>query len=123
MIGKIQKNNSLYFGSITQRSLGLEKIMATITKKQLVEKIAMQTQQTKLITKKTVQLLFDTIIKELEKNNRIELRDFGVFEIKKRAARIGRNPKTGATVKVPTRNVVSFKVGRKMKQNVASGKR
>jgi integration host factor subunit beta len=95
---------------------------STITKKQLVEKISMQTGQTKVVTKETVQLFLDTITSELENSNRIELRDFGVFEVKKRAARVGRNPKTGETVQVPTRNVVTFKVGRKMKQNVAGTK-
>lgn len=96
--------------------------MTTITKKQLVEKISEQTNQTKVVTKETVQLFLDTITHELERGNRIELRDFGVFEVKERAARVGRNPKTGETVKVPNRNVVTFKVGRKMKQNVAANK-
>lgn len=96
--------------------------MGTITKKQLVEKISVQTGQTKVVTKVAVQLFLDAITHELEKGNRIELRDFGVFEVKKRAARVGRNPKTGQTVKVPTRNVVTFKVGRKMKQHVSAGK-
>ncbi len=93
--------------------------MATITKKQLVERISMDTKQTKVRTKETVQLFLDTITTELERNNRIELRDFGVFEVKQRASRVGRNPRTGEEVKVPSRKVVTFKVGRKMKQNVA----
>lgn len=93
--------------------------MDTITKKQLVERISMKTKQTKVRTKETVQLFLDTITSELEKNNRIELRDFGVFEVKQRAARVGRNPRTGQEVRVPSRKVVTFKVGRKMKQNVA----
>lgn len=93
--------------------------MTTITKKQLVERISMETNQTKVGTKETVQRFLDSITKELEKGNRIELRDFGVFEVKKRASRVGRNPRTGETVEVPARNVVTFKVGRKMKLNVA----
>ena len=93
--------------------------MMTITKKQLVEKISVDTGQTKVQTKETVQLFLNAIISELENGNRIELRDFGVFEIKKRAARVGRNPRTGDVVRVPARNVVTFKVGRKMKHRVA----
>lgn len=93
--------------------------MGTITKKQLVEKISGKTSQTKVLTKEAVQLFLDTIISELERGNRIELRDFGVFEVKKRASRVGRNPKTGETVQVPKRKVVTFKVGRKMKHKVA----
>ena len=96
--------------------------MITITKKQLVEKISVDTGQTKVQTKETVQFFLDAIISELERGNRIELRDFGVFEIKKRAARVGRNPRTGDVVKVPARNVVTFKVGRKMKHQVAESK-
>lgn len=97
--------------------------MATITKKQLVEKISTETEQTKVMTKQTIQLFLDTITQELEEGNRIELRDFGVLEVKQRAARVGRNPKTGEPVKVPTRKVVTFKVGRKMKQYVAGNKK
>jgi len=97
--------------------------MTTITKKQLVEKISNETEQTKVKTKAIVQLFLDTIRKELEHGNRIELRDFGVFEVKQRSSRVGRNPRTGETVKVPSRKVVTFKVGRKMKQDVASNKK
>ncbi len=97
--------------------------MTTITKKQLVEKISVETDQTKVKTKAIVQLFLDTIRKELEHSNRIELRDFGVFEVKQRSSRVGRNPRTGETVKVPSRKVVTFKVGRKMKQDVASNKK
>uniref|UniRef100_A0A6M3JAY6 Putative DNA binding protein n=2 Tax=viral metagenome TaxID=1070528 RepID=A0A6M3JAY6_9ZZZZ len=92
--------------------------MSTITKKELVERITETTGQTKIRTKETVQLFLDAITEELEKGNRIELRDFGVFEVKSRADRVGRNPRTGETVKVPARKVVTFKVGRKMKRNV-----
>ncbi len=96
--------------------------MTTITKKQLVERISMETKQTKVGTKEAVQLFLDSITEELEKGNRIELRDFGVFEVKERASRVGRNPRTGDTVQVPARQVVTFKVGRKMKMQVAKAK-
>ena len=100
----------------------VQRDVLTITKKQLVEKISLKTGQTKVRTKETVQLFLDTITSELKSGNRIELRDFGVFEVKERAARVGRNPRTGDTVRVPARKVVSFKVGRKMKQYVADSK-
>ena len=54
----------------------------TITKKQLVEKVSNKADQTKIKTKEIIQLFLDVIIKELQKGNRIELRDFGVFEVK-----------------------------------------
>jgi integration host factor subunit beta len=91
----------------------------TITKRDLVEKISKETRQTKVSTKITIQLFLEAIRKELENGHRIELRDFGVFEVKDRAARLGRNPRTGDPVEVSARKVVSFKVGRKMKHNVA----
>ena len=90
----------------------------TVTKKELVERIAEKVGQTKVVSKKIIQLFLDSIIQELENGNRIELRDFGVFEVKQRAARIGRNPRTGESVSVPARKVVSFKVGRLMKEKV-----
>lgn len=95
-------------------------MMTTITKKQIVERIAAKTKQTKVLTKETVQLFLDTVTEELAKGNRIELRDFGVFEVKDRARRIGRNPRTGEPVPVPERRVVTFKVGRMMRKKVAS---
>lgn len=93
--------------------------MTTVTKKQLVERISSDTSQTKIGTKDTIQRFLDYITEELENGNRIELRDFGVFQVKERASRVGRNPRTGDTVDVPSRNVVTFKVGRRMKLNVA----
>jgi len=103
---------------VDNKGLGGKFTMSTITKKELVERISNSTGQTKIRTKETVQLFLDAITEELEKGNRIELRDFGVFEVKSRADRVGRNPRTGETVKVPARKVVTFKVGRKMKINV-----
>ncbi len=93
--------------------------MNTITKKEIVERIAAKTGLTKVAAKEAVQLFLDTVIEELERGNRIELRDFGVYEIKERAKRVGRNPRTGEPVPVPNRPVVNFKVGRQMKQRVA----
>ncbi|MBI4617802.1 MAG: integration host factor subunit beta [Planctomycetes bacterium] len=94
--------------------------MTTITKKQIVERIAARTKLTKVMTKETVQLFLDSVTEELARGNRIELRDFGVFEVKDRARRIGRNPRTGEPVPVPERRVVTFKVGRMMRKKVAT---
>jgi integration host factor subunit beta len=92
----------------------------TITKKELVSRIADKTGQTKVVTKEVIQLFLDEIIEELGKGNRLEFREFGVFEIKERAARKAQNPRTLEKVFVPAKKVVKFKVGRLMKERVAS---
>ena len=73
--------------------------------------------------KEIVQKTFDTIIEALAETGRIELRGFGVFEVKRRAARTGRNPKTGKEVKVKAKEIVKFKPGKKMEDRVAGRKR
>ncbi len=92
--------------------------MATITKKELVNRIAERTGQTKVVTKEIIQQFLDEIIRELGNGNRLEFREFGVFEIKSRAARRAQNPRTLEKVSVPAKKVVKFKVGRLMKQRV-----
>ncbi len=90
----------------------------TVTKKELVSRIADRTGQTKVITKDIIQMFLDEIISELGKGNRLEFREFGVFEIKQRAARKAQNPRTLEKVEVPKKKVVKFKVGRMMKERV-----
>ncbi len=92
--------------------------MATVTKKELVNRIAERTGQTKVVTKDIIQMFLDEIINELGKGNRLEFREFGVFEIKERAARKAQNPRTLEKVSVPAKKVVKFKVGRLMKELV-----
>ena len=92
--------------------------MSTVTKKELVNRIAMKTGQTKVVTKQIIQMFLDEIIRELGGGNRLEFREFGVFEIKERAARKAQNPRTLQKVDVPAKRVVKFKVGRLMKQVV-----
>ena len=92
----------------------------TITKKELVSRIADKTGQTKVVTKEVIQLFLDEIIEELVRGNRLEFREFGVFEIKERAARKAQNPRTLEKVFVPAKKVVKFKVGRLMKERVAA---
>lgn len=90
----------------------------TITKKELVARIADRTGQTKVVARDVIQLFLDEIIDELGHGNRLEFREFGVFEIKERAARKAQNPRTLEKVDVPAKRVVKFRVGRLMKQRV-----
>ncbi len=92
--------------------------MGTVTKKELVARIAAQTGQTKVVTKEILQRFLDEIILELAKGNRLEFREFGVFEIKERKARRAQNPRTLEKVDVPAKKVVRFKIGRLMKERV-----
>ncbi len=92
--------------------------MATVTKKELVARIAEQTGQTKVVTKDIIQRFLNEIIVELEHGNRLEFREFGVFQIKERPARRAQNPRTLEKVEVPAKRVVKFKVGRLMRERV-----
>ena len=91
---------------------------STITKKELIDRIADKTNQKRLVVKRTLQTFLDQVILELGRGNRLEFRDFGVFEIRDRKARTAQNPKTLERVKVPAKKVVKFKVGRLMREAV-----
>ena len=93
--------------------------MSTITKKELIGRIAESTQAKRVLVKRIIQAFLDEITAELCKNNRLEFRDFGVFETKTRAARIAQNPKTLERVKVPAKRTVKFKMGRLMRENLS----
>ena len=93
--------------------------MSTVTKKELIDQIADATGEKRVVVKKIVQSFLDSIVVELGKGNRLEFRDFGVFEIKQRRARMAQNPKTLQPVHVPPKRTVKFKVGRLMKQTLA----
>src|SRR6478609_6729414 len=92
--------------------------MPTITKKELIDRIADGTGHRRVQVKKVVQQFLDEIVNELGKGNRLEFRDFGVFETKVRKARKAQNPKTLEPVAVPEKRTVKFKVGRLMKQKL-----
>ena len=94
--------------------------MATIKKKELIDLIAERSQAKRILVKQIVQSFLDEIINQLCKGNRLEFRDFGVFETKKRAARTAQNPKTLQRVEVPARRTVKFKMGRLMKDNLSN---
>jgi len=96
--------------------------MSTITKKELIDRIAEKTNTKRLVVRPVIQSFLDEIIRELAENNRLEFRDFGVFEPRQRAARQARNPKTLEEVGVPATRVVRFKAGRLMKQRVSPPK-
>src|SRR5437016_9614492 len=93
--------------------------MATITKKELIDRIADRTATKRVQVKRVVQQFLDEIVSELGKANRLEFRDFGVFETKIRKARKAQNPKTLEPVEVPEKRTVNFKVGRLMKQKLS----
>ena len=92
--------------------------MPTITKKQLIDRIAERTQTKRVSVKRIIQAFLDEVTSELCKNNRLEFRDFGVFETRTRAARIAQNPKTLERVEVPAKRTVKFKMGRLMRENL-----
>ncbi len=89
-----------------------------MTKKDIVLRIADQTGLKQIDVKKVVQATFDCILDALARGEKIELRNFGVFKIKQRKPRIGRNPRTGDVVPVPARKSVVFKLGLEMKKRV-----
>ena len=89
-----------------------------MTKKEIVKAISEQIGLTQLKTKEIVQKTFDAIVETLVEERRIELRNFGVFEVKKRAARKARNPRTGERVDVAEKYVVTFKPGKEMEERV-----
>ncbi len=89
-----------------------------MTKKEIVKKISEDIGLTQLKTKDIVQRTLDAIIHTLVSEGRIELRNFGVFEVKQRKARKARNPRTGDKVDVPPKNVVTFKPGKEMEEKV-----
>ena len=93
--------------------------MATVTKKELIDRISERTQAKRVTVKRIIQTFLDEITKELcENNNRLEFRDFGVFETKTRASRTAQNPKTLERVEVPAKRTVKFKMGRLMRENL-----
>ena len=94
--------------------------MATITKKELIDRIAERTQAKRVTVKCIIQAFLNEITNELCEDNRLEFRDFGVFETRTRAARVAQNPKTLERVEVPAKRTVKFKMGRLMRENLCA---
>lgn len=86
-----------------------------VTKKHLVDQITRRTSLSRHDVQAVVQGVFDEVIDAVGQGKRIEIRDFGVFEVKSRAARTAQNPKTLEPVPVPPKLAVRFKPGRLMK--------
>ncbi len=94
--------------------------MATVTKKELIDRIAERTLAKRVSVKRIIQAFLDEITDELCHDNRLEFRDFGVFETRTRAARTAQNPKTLERVEVPAKRTVKFKMGRLMRERLSS---
>lgn len=92
--------------------------MGTVTKKDLVCSVAERCNCQQNAAYDAVQTFLDCIVLELGRGNRIELREFGVFEPRKRHGHAARNPKTKQPVSVPARATVKFKIGRAMREKV-----
>jgi len=90
----------------------------TTTKREVTERVARKTGVHRDEVRKVVQAFLDDLIDELARGNRLEFRDFGVFEVRSRAARVAQNPKTLVQVTVPARRAVRFKAGRLMKERI-----
>ena len=89
-----------------------------MTKKDIVLKIANESKIKQIDVKKVVQKTLECIIENLQEGKKVELRNFGIFKVKTRKGRVGRNPRTGDSVSIPDKKVVSFKPGMKMKVDV-----
>ena len=89
-----------------------------MTKKDIVMRVSNETNLTQIDVKKIVQRSLDVILESLERGETVELRNFGVFKVKTRRGRIGRNPRTGEEVTVPEKKVVVFKPGLVLKHKV-----
>ena len=94
--------------------------MSTITKKELVDRIAQSTPAKNVLAKAAVQNFLNEVISELAKGNRIDFRDFGVFEPRECAPRKAQSPKTLERIHVPAKKTVKFKMGQLMKQKLSS---
>jgi len=92
--------------------------MATVTKKELIDRIADTTQAKRVVVKRIVQSFLDEVVNELAEDNRLEFRDFGVFETRTRAARQAQNPRTLERVHVPPKRTVKFKMGRLLREKL-----
>lgn len=90
--------------------------MTTTTKKDLIDRIATKRNYKRSMVKAVAQDFLDLIVEELGRGNRLEFRDFGVFEVKRRAPRTAQNPKTMERVHVPARHTVRFKAGRLLRE-------
>jgi integration host factor subunit beta len=93
-----------------------------MTKRELVIEVAKQLGYTQNDVARVIQAAFDVITDSLAQGKRLEIRNFGVFEVKTRDARIGRNPRTGEEVPIPEKRVATFKAGKMIKEKVENNR-
>jgi integration host factor subunit beta len=89
-----------------------------MTKADLIEEVAKVVEFTRKESEVIVEAIFDSIVKSLRKDDKIEIRGFGSFRTRQRQSRIGRNPKTGARVDVPAKRIPYFKPSKELKDLV-----
>ena len=89
-----------------------------MTKKEMAKRIAAELGMTEVKAKAVIQVTLDAIVEAIGEDGRIELRNFGVFQVRERKDRMGRNPRTGAQVRIPGKRVVVFKPGKEMAQRI-----
>ena len=94
-----------------------------MNKTELVDAIAKETGLSKKDSEKAVKAFTNTVSKELKKKGKVQLVGFGTFETSKRAARKGKNPKTGEAIKIPAATVPKFKAGKALKDSVNGAKK
>ena len=92
--------------------------MGTVSKRHISERIAQKTGDGRTVVQRVIQQFMNEMTDELVKGNKLEFRDFGVFNVITRKARTGRNPRTGEPVDVPAKRTVSFKMGRLMRERL-----
>ncbi len=94
---------------------------SVMTKAGLVDEVARSVQLTKKQAETIVNVVLDSIVESLRDGEKIELRGFGSFRIRNRKSRMGRNPKTGAKVEVPSKRIPYFKPGKELKELINPG--
>lgn len=92
-----------------------------ITKRELAREIAVKNGLRQDQVRQVIQAFLDSVIAEMAKGNRLEFRDFGIFDVHTKKARLARNPKSGMTIQIPEKRVPHFKPGRLMKEQVRNG--
>lgn len=95
-----------------------ERKVKVLTKAALIEQISKKTKMTKKETERTINSLFDTVKETLKRGQKVQLIPFGSFEVRHRAARNGRNPRTGARITIKARKVPAFRAGKSLKEAV-----
>jgi integration host factor subunit beta len=94
-----------------------------VTRKDIIRTIANQLGLTQIQASQIVHKLLDAIVNTLVEEGRVELRNFGVFEVRRRKARKARNPRSGEQVMVPAKCAVTFKPGQRLEERVESESR